>query len=65
MISDEEYKLKLQDTYLGEMYIYLKNGMIPITEAFDITFKKMDMPKRRILKKINGAKLLSKKEDDK
>jgi len=65
LISGEIYKLGIGDADLGDMYIYLKKGLIPITNVCDVSFKKMDMPKKKILRKLANAKLLNKKEDDK
>ncbi|MBQ8192960.1 MAG: hypothetical protein IJZ46_02700 [Bacilli bacterium] len=47
------------------MYIYLKKGLMPITEVYDVDFKRNDMRKKRILKTLYSSKLLNKKEDDK
>ena len=65
LISGEKYKLGIGDTNLGDMYIYIKEGLIPITKVYDISFKKMDMPAKKILKRICKAKLLNEKEDNK
>lgn len=65
LISGENYKLGIGDTDLGDMYIYLKKGLMPITEVYDVDFKRNDMSKKRILKTLYSSKLLNKKEDDK
>ena len=65
LISGEKYELGLEDTYPGDMYIYLKHGLKPVNEVYNISFKKQDMPKKKILKSISNAILLNKKEDDK
>ena len=50
------------DLISGEHY---KLGLVPINEVLDISFKKQDMTKKKILKSINKAMLLRKKEEDK
>ena len=65
LISGEEYELGICDTYPGDMYINLKHGLKPINEVYNVSFKKHDMPKRKILKSISNAVLLNEKEDDK
>ena len=65
LISGEEYKLGLEYTYPGDMYIYLKDGLIPVANVLDVSFKKKNMPKKKILKNINKVILLNEKEDDK
>lgn len=63
--SGEKYEIGLSSTFLGDMYINLKYGMIPIVEIPDVKFEKNNMSKKRILKKLSNSKLLNKKEDDK
>lgn len=65
MISGEKYKLGIEGTDLGDMYINLQNGLRPVNEVFDVQFKRTNMGKRRILKNLCNSKLLNKKEDDK
>ena len=65
--SGEKYKKGIEDTYdAGDMYIDFKKDLIPVTEMTEINFKRKNMSKRRILKKISSANLLNnKKEEDK
>lgn len=46
------------------MYIYLKDGLIPIDKYYDISFDKDEMPKMKIIKKLSNANLLIKKDDN-
>ena len=63
--SDEKYKSGIGNSFLGDMYISLNYGLIPIRDIPNFNFNKRNMSKRRILKKISEAELLNKKEDDK
>jgi len=63
--SGEKYKIGLSSTFLGEMYINFRYGLVPIREIPDIKFDKSNMSKKRILKTLSNSKLLNKKEDDK
>ena len=65
LLSGEKYKIGLDNSYVGQMYVNLKRGLIPIFDYYDLEFKKDNMSKRRILKIISKAELLNKKEDDK
>jgi len=63
LISGEKYKLGIDNTFLGDMYIYLKDGLIPIDRYYDISFDKDEMPKKKIVKKLSNANLLIMKGD--
>lgn len=64
--SGEKYKKGIEDTWnAGDMYIDFKKRLIPVNEIPELNFKRENMSKRRILKKISSASLLSKKEEDK
>ena len=65
LISGESYKLGIYDTYLGNMYIYLDNGLIPINRIYDVKFDRCNMSRKRIIRTLSKSKLLNKKEDDK
>lgn len=65
LISGEKYKLEINDTYLGNMYICLNNGLIPIDRVFDVNFDRCNMSRKKIVKNLSKSKLLNKKEDDK
>lgn len=65
LLSGEKYRLGINNSDVGDMYINLKRELIPIHDYYDLDFKKDNMSKRRILKKLSKAKLLNKKEDDK
>ena len=63
--SGEIYKLGIKNTFLGDMYINIKYGLVPVREIPDVEFKKVNMSKKRIIKKLSNSTLLNKKEDDK
>lgn len=65
LVSGEKYKLGIYDTYLGNMYIRLNDGLIPISRIYDITFENENMSRKRIVRTLSNSKLLNKKEDDK
>lgn len=65
LVSGEKYKLGIYDTSLGNMYISLNNGLIPISKVYDVNFDRCNMSKKKIVKKLAKSKLLNKKEDDK
>ena len=66
LFTKENYKLGNSDVHLGELYIYLKDGLIPICGSLHVDFKKLNMPRRKIKKKLlSTADLLKEKEDDK
>lgn len=64
LISGEKYKLGIDDTFLGDMYINLKEGLIPIDEYYGISFDKEEMPKKKIIKKLSNANLLNRNGDN-
>ena len=47
------------------MFINFDETFIPITNVFDLKFKKTEISKKKILKKLSTKILLNKKEDDK
>lgn len=65
LVSGEKYKLGIYDTYLGNMYICLNDGLIPISRIYDVNFDRCNMSKKKIVKILAKSKLLNKKEDDK
>lgn len=64
LVSEEKYDYGLTHTFPGEMYIYAKDVLRPIRDVLDISFKKEDMPKKKILRNINKAILLKKKKEE-
>ncbi len=64
LVSEENYDYGIMHTFPGEMYIYVKGGLRPICDVLDVSFKKEDMPKKKILRNINKAILLKKKKED-
>lgn len=65
LISGETYKTDAWNAHTGEMFINFDEEFISITEVFDLKLKKMEMSKKKILKKLSTTILLNKKEDDK
>lgn len=66
LFTKEKYKLGNDDVDLGDLYIYLKDGLMPMCDKIDVKFGKLNMPRRKIKKKLlSTAALLKEKEDDK
>lgn len=66
LITKEKYKLGINGvSNVGEMYINLENGLIPLHDIFDVEFKSKNMSRRRIVKTLCKSELLNNKEDDK
>ena len=64
--SGEKYLKDVNDCKkYGDMFIGFSVGLEPLNELEEINFERKNMSKRRILKKISSASLLSKKEEDK
>ena len=64
--SGEKYKTSLDNNLkIGDMCINFEDRLIPLNEIPEIKFERKNMSKRKILKKISSASLLSKKEEDK
>ena len=66
LYTKEKYKFSNVDIKYGDLYIYFKNGLIPIQTRLDEKFNKLNVSKRKIKKKLlNTAVSLSKGEKDK
>ena len=64
--SGEKYLKDVNDCKkYGDMFIGFSVGLEPLNELEEIKFERKNMSKRKILKKISSASLLSKKEEDK
>ena len=64
--SGEKYKKNFEyDLKVGEMCINVEEGIIPINQLPQINFKRKNMSKRKILKKLSNTSLYNKKEEDK
>lgn len=65
LYSRRIYKTSLDDTRIGERYISLKEGLIPLTEHSNIDIKGNRISRKKLIRKLSNVNLLNKREDDK